>query len=407
MAEPFWLTEAELLLEARNRLDALIAARLQAGDVRDITVNECGRATRALAGRGATPVRPGRATPALAGPRPARTPAVADLFSAGRISHEHAYLIISCLKSLDPEWREAAQDELLSFAADHDPGLLAALIRAIKIRTGAEESAEARAQRQFDNRFLHLHDTYDGTVRLDGMLDPASAALLRAAIQPLLTPTGLINERTPGQQRADALLALAELSLKVHANPDLTQRAGITATPGVVVTTIDWTELRDGITTRQLPAATLNGTPITPATARMLACDAGIIPAVLRGKSEVLDLGRSTRTWTTAQRRAAALRDQRLRLARVPDRARTLRPAPPDPLGPRRTHRPPPQRLPVPVPPLARPPQKLDHHPQPRRQHRNPTAPKPASTKHFNTQQHATREAFARHLPTMKRAKVA
>jgi hypothetical protein len=41
----------------------------------------------------------------------------------------------------------------------------------------------------------------------------------------------------------------------------------------------------------------------------MLACDAGIIPAVLGGASEVLDLGRKQRTWTTAQRRAARLRD--------------------------------------------------------------------------------------------------
>jgi hypothetical protein len=41
----------------------------------------------------------------------------------------------------------------------------------------------------------------------------------------------------------------------------------------------------------------------------MLACDSGIIPAVLGGASEILDLGRTTRTWSKAQRRAARLRD--------------------------------------------------------------------------------------------------
>jgi hypothetical protein len=40
----------------------------------------------------------------------------------------------------------------------------------------------------------------------------------------------------------------------------------------------------------------------------MLACDAGIIPVVMRGRSEILDLGRATRTWTRAQRKAAKIR---------------------------------------------------------------------------------------------------
>ena len=54
----------------------------------------------------------------------------------------------------------------------------------------------------------------------------------------------------------------------------------------------------------------MNGIPITPATARMIACDAAIIPAVLGGDSEVLDLGRKTRTWSPAQRRALRLEDK-------------------------------------------------------------------------------------------------
>ncbi|HEX3823671.1 MAG TPA: DUF222 domain-containing protein, partial [Mycobacteriales bacterium] len=54
--------------------------------------------------------------------------------------------------------------------------------------------------------------------------------------------------------------------------------------------------------------AFLEGIAVTPNTARMLACDAGIIPAVLGGASEVLDLGRTTRTWSRGQRKAAKIR---------------------------------------------------------------------------------------------------
>jgi len=48
---------------------------------------------------------------------------------------------------------------------------------------------------------------------------------------------------------------------------------------------------------------------ITAEEARRLACTAQIVPAVLGAKGEVLDLGRSQRLFTRAQRRALALRD--------------------------------------------------------------------------------------------------
>ncbi len=61
-----------------------------------------------------------------------------------------------------------------------------------------------------------------------------------------------------------------------------------------------------------LPAAGRldTGGIISAAALRQLACDALVIPAVLGGPSQILDLGRSTRVWNRAQRRAAALRDR-------------------------------------------------------------------------------------------------
>ena len=62
-------------------------------------------------------------------------------------------------------------------------------------------------------------------------------------------------------------------------------------------------------------ATLANGVPgdghdtITAAQARRLACSAQIIPAVLGADSELLDLGRSRRLFSKAQRRALLLRD--------------------------------------------------------------------------------------------------
>ena len=47
-----------------------------------------------------------------------------------------------------------------------------------------------------------------------------------------------------------------------------------------------------------------------PQTVRRLACDAGIIPAVLAGTGQILDLGGYRRAFTSAQVRALWLRDR-------------------------------------------------------------------------------------------------
>ena len=52
------------------------------------------------------------------------------------------------------------------------------------------------------------------------------------------------------------------------------------------------------------------GVALTAAELRLLACDAGIVPAVLGSPSQVLDLGRATNDWNIAQRRGLAIRDR-------------------------------------------------------------------------------------------------
>ena len=79
-----------------------------------------------------------------------------------------------------------------------------------------------------------------------------------------------------------------------------------------VVVTIPLTTLQGG-----LAAATLDeGTPLSPGEARRIACDAGLIPAVLGTASEVLDLGRTARLFSRPQRLAMAIRQQHTCAAR-------------------------------------------------------------------------------------------
>ncbi|NLG56216.1 MAG: HNH endonuclease, partial [Rhodococcus sp.] len=71
-----------------------------------------------------------------------------------------------------------------------------------------------------------------------------------------------------------------------------------------VVVTVEHDNLRD-----QIGAAKLDtGHDVSAAEARRIACGAGILPIVLDGQSQILDLGRSSRYFTEAQRTALATR---------------------------------------------------------------------------------------------------
>ena len=76
-----------------------------------------------------------------------------------------------------------------------------------------------------------------------------------------------------------------------------------------VVVTIDVDALRNAVGT----AGVSTGGAMTVTEVRRLACTANILPAVLGGAGEVLDLGRSRRLFSPAQRKAMAIRDRRCR----------------------------------------------------------------------------------------------
>ncbi len=132
---------------------------------------------------------------------------------------------------------------------------------------------------------------------VQGLLDPDGGELLLNTLTALLPPAVAHDPRSPAHRRADALLDLCRLAAN-H-----TPQAG-GEKPHVTVT-VSWETLRGAGT------ATLgSGVPVTAETARRLACDATVIPAVLGSAGEPLDLGRAARLVSTAQRRALVLRDQ-------------------------------------------------------------------------------------------------
>jgi hypothetical protein len=101
------------------------------------------------------------------------------------------------------------------------------------------------------------------------------------------------------RRRGQAFVALLE-----NIPTDSLPRHGGTAT--TVTITLDYHTLITAVGT----ATTSTGQTITAGQARRLACQAGIVPVVLDGHSEILDVGRTRRLVTDAIRKALNLRDQ-------------------------------------------------------------------------------------------------
>ncbi len=74
-----------------------------------------------------------------------------------------------------------------------------------------------------------------------------------------------------------------------------------------MVVTIPLADLLESVTGAGLTAT---GELLSAAAVRRLACDGHLIPMVLGGRGEVLDLGRAARLFTPAQRRAVSHRDR-------------------------------------------------------------------------------------------------
>jgi hypothetical protein len=183
-------------------------------------------------------------------------------------------------------------------------GPSAARRAALRVRDHFDpEAAERRTRRVFEDRWLAVDRTIHGCVAIQGVLDPDGGELVLSTLGALTPPPIPGDTRSPGARRADALVQMCRLAGAA------TPEAG-GAKPHVSVT-IDWQTLRDGLTaTVTTPGARLgSGIAIHPATARRLACDATLIPAVLGSAGEPLDIGRATRLVPAGMRRALVLRD--------------------------------------------------------------------------------------------------
>ena len=286
-------------------------------------VSDVGHVTGAEAARLCSVGEATAARVSLLGERmPAFYPLVGAALDAGTIPVDSAQWIVSNLAQATPRADAddlvAAETELTEFAALNPADIVRKL--SIRWRDALDvDGVQPREEVLVARRGLRRSNLADGMKQYVLKLDPVGAGFMDAAIDAQvgaalrkvrfeagLSPDGcaddheeLTDGRTIEQTGADAVVDLARHCLSCTEGP-----GPLPDTEMVVRITLE--SLMTGLGEAQIDGSLQ---PISAATARRLAANARIIPMVLGGEGEVLDLGVGRRLFSHAQRLAFAERD--------------------------------------------------------------------------------------------------
>ena len=241
-----------------------------------------------------------------------RAPGVARSVREGEVNLAQAVVIVRALEALpaglDPEIRARAEAALVEQAAEFGPRQLRILGRRV-LDVVAPELAEREELRQLEREeaaaarrtFLHTRRNGDGTTDLHARVGDPVADRLLTYLDAFTAPRKNGGASNPDDRRPyDQRLGHAFAAFLEAVDPGRLPLHGGDAT--TVLVTIDLPTLRGDL--EAAGVGFVGDEPITAAEARRLACNATLVPAVLGGASQPLDVGRADRFFKPWQRKA-------------------------------------------------------------------------------------------------------
>ncbi len=234
----------------------------------------------------------------------ARLTDTATLYAAGEVGLRHVEVIADALSSpaagrLSPEVWAGAEQQLAARARECRPRELAGFARDLVNMLDQDGPEPTDPDERQVNELLLAARPGGAGGRIKGVLDAPSFEALLAALDALCKPVPE-ERRSLAERRGDGLAELCRQRLDAADLPTVGgQRPHLTVT-------VPLAELE----TRARTAVLDHGGALTPAQLRMLACDCEVIPVVLDGAGQPIDIGRVTRVVPRHMRRAIAARDR-------------------------------------------------------------------------------------------------
>ena len=232
--------------------------------------------------------------------------------AAGRISEEHASIIVRAAEKVPPAVTPAqlndCEEVLIAKAARMAPSNLRRAARRLldplsKELADAHEDELLRGQEERAQRetWMVLDDNGDGTWSGKFVIPELHGHLLKTALETLSSPRrhtrtksgeAIEDDSVPSVVKYTEGLGLALLELIEHLPKTGHGRSAVN-----LVVHIEEEKLRREVGAASLPS----GASISNQEARRLLCEAKILPMVLGGRSLPLDLGTGTRLFSNAQ----------------------------------------------------------------------------------------------------------
>ena len=232
-------------------------------------------------------------------------PATAGAFGRGEISRQHAAAIADAYTPERAHALQAIETQLTDVARLTHPRELRSVVRRYADALDGDGGAGSD-EAQHERRRLHLSQTLGGMGMLDGALDPESTELVATALTAEMERVRAKGDpRTRAQRRADALVNLCRRALDSGS-----VGSSRNARPHVTVV-VDLAELQE-----RAPAVVVNARAeaahvghLSRATLERLTCDCVISRVITDGPSQIIDVGRATRTIPPALWKALVVRD--------------------------------------------------------------------------------------------------
>ncbi|ANZ38191.1 hypothetical protein BBK82_21120 [Lentzea guizhouensis] len=230
----------------------------------------------------------------------AELPVTAGVVAEGALSGEHVSVVAEVMQELPAEVERSVVD----FALDHEPAAVRAFGKELAYRLYQDDPEPREIEPLRQKNQLRMQWSGD-RLEIWAKLDKVAGAKFEAMVDPLAKPRPETPEEGPdlrfrAEREGDAFAELIDLVARADQLPE---HGG---EPVTMVLTMKYEDLA-----AEVGAAGLDTRERVPAgEMRQLACTAGIVPVVLGGRSEAMDIGRKTRSFPPAIRRLLVTRDR-------------------------------------------------------------------------------------------------
>ncbi|GAA0189378.1 hypothetical protein GCM10008944_00550 [Cytobacillus oceanisediminis] len=233
--------------------------------------------------------------------RSARTlrdmPELGDLAAEGAVSLDHVDAFTYAARHIEPMAVETCMSALLQLAERAEPAAVRKAVKKLRDATHPDDLDEAwiKGMAKHDIKLSRVGEGF----HLTGFLPFDTGTKFKTVLDSLSAPTCAEDDRPVNERRVTALDQLLTSILETGLPQDKGVRPHVSMT-------VDLADLANDVNSTTAEVAGFGS--IGPAQLQQMLCDSSLTPILTAGKHAVLDVGRTHRLATPAQRKAVTTR---------------------------------------------------------------------------------------------------